>query len=156
MKNRDRGRPEGQGIIREMQYFQERLFFMLTARDIMSTGVQTVTLQTSVLALAQLLSQRHIGGALVLSDDGAVIGMVTGTDLLSKTGATAGDIMTARVMCVAEDTPVPEVARLLGRLKIHRVPVMRGAALIGMVSQGDIVRAMAYAEHPEAILGQEA
>jgi CBS domain-containing protein len=130
---------------------------MLKARDIMSTGVQTVTVQTPVLSLAQLLSSHHIGGVLVLSDDGAVIGMVTGADLLSKTGATVGDIMTARVTSVAEDTPVPEIARLLGQLKIHRVPVMRGAALIGIVSQGDIVRAFARAEHPETILlGREA
>lgn len=128
---------------------------MLTARDIMSTRVQTVTARTSVLALAQLLSARHISGAPVVSDDGAVIGVATEADLLSKTGATVGDIMTAGVARVAEDTPVQEIARLLRRLKIHRVPVMRGERLIGIVSQGDIVRAIAHADHPEAIVGSE-
>lgn len=128
---------------------------MLTARDIMSTKVQTVTARTSVLALAQLFSTRHISGAPVVSDDGAVIGVATEADLLSKTGATVGEIMTARVTRVAEDTPVQEIARLLGRLRIHRVPVMRGERLIGVVSQGDIVRAIAHADHPEALIGSE-
>ena len=128
---------------------------MLTARDIMSVGVQTVRAQTSVLDLAHLLSERHISGAPVLSDDGVVIGVATGADILSKSGATVGEIMTASVTSVAEDMPVPEIARLLGQLKINRVPVMRGTALIGIVSQGDIMRALASAEHPEAILGSE-
>jgi CBS domain-containing protein len=108
-----------------------------------------------VLALAQLLSARHISGAPVVSDDGAVIGVATEADLLSKTGATVGDIMTARVTRVAEDTPVQEIVRLLRRLKIHRVPVMRGERLIGIVSQGDIVRAIARADHPETLIGSD-
>ncbi|HLV98101.1 MAG TPA: CBS domain-containing protein [Ktedonobacterales bacterium] len=128
---------------------------MLTARDIMSTQVQTVTAHTSIHDLAQLLSERHISGAPVLSDDGALIGVATGADILRKTGTTVGDIMTASVASVAEDMPVPEIARLLGRLGINRVPVMRGAAVIGIVSQGDIVRAIAYTDHPEAIIGRE-
>ncbi len=129
---------------------------MLTARDIMNTEVQTVTARTSILDLAQLLAERHISGALVLSDDGALIGVATGADILSRTGATVGDIMTARVTRVAEDIPVAEVARLLHRLGINRVPVMRGDALLGVVSQGDIVRAIAHADHPEAIIGRDA
>jgi len=125
---------------------------MLTASDIMSTPVQTVTAQTPVRDLAQFLSSRHISGAPVLSDDGAVIGIVTGADLLSKPGATAGEIMTPRVMSVAEDTPVQEIAHLLGRLKITRVPVMRDQSLVGIVSRGDIVRAIAHAEQPGNVI----
>ncbi|HEY7347082.1 MAG TPA: CBS domain-containing protein [Ktedonobacterales bacterium] len=128
---------------------------MLTARDIMSTAVLTVTVQTSVFDLAQLLSLRHISGAPVVSDDGAVIGVATRADLLSKTGATVGEIMTGKVTSVAEDTPVQEIARLLGRLKINRVPVMRGESLVGIVSQGDIVRAIAYTDHPELVIGTQ-
>ena len=126
---------------------------MLLARDIMSTRVQTAAARMSVLDLAQLLASRHISGVPVVSDDGAVIGMATGLDLLSKTGATVGEIMTRRVASVTEETPVPEVVQLLGQLKIHRVPVMRGGALIGIISQGDIVRAIAHADHREAVIG---
>lgn len=129
---------------------------MLIARDIMSTQVQTVAARMPVLDFAQLLSSRHISGVPVVSDDGALIGMATGMDLLSKRGATVGEIMTRGVTSVTEDTPVPEIARMLGRLRIHRVPVLRGAALIGIISQSDIVRAIARAEHPEMLIGKEA
>ena len=115
---------------------------MLTARDIMSTTLHTVTVQTTLYDLANLLSARHISGAPVLSDDGAVIGIVTEADLISKTGATVGDIMTKTVSSVTEDTPLREIAQLLSERDVKRVPVMRGEKLVGMVSRGDIVRAM--------------
>ncbi len=115
---------------------------MLTAREIMSTTLHTVTVQTTVYDLANLLATRHISGAPVLSDDGVMIGIVTEADLLSKTGATVGDIMTKGVSSVTEDTPMREIAQLLSEKDIKRVPVMRGEKLVGMVSRGDIVRAM--------------
>jgi CBS domain-containing protein len=124
---------------------------MLTARDIMSTTLHTVTVQTTLYDLASLLSTRRISGAPVLSDDGVVIGIVTEADLLSKTGATVGDIMTRSVSSVTEDAPLREIARLLSEKDIKRVPVMRGEKLVGMVSRGDIVRAMLRQdEQPEA------
>ncbi len=128
---------------------------MLTARELMTTPVLTVTARTPIRDFAQLLVTHHISGVPVLSDDGAMIGMVTEADLLSKTGATVGEIMTPKVVSVVEDTPVQEIARLLGHLQIRRVPVMRGKELVGIVSRGDIVRAVARAAQPGAVLGIE-
>ncbi len=128
---------------------------MLIARDIMSAPVQTVTAHTSVHDLAMLLSSKRISGVPVLSDDGAVIGIATDADLLGRPGVTAGEIMTPSVVSVSEDTPVQEIAHLLGKLRITGVPVMRGQALVGMVSRGDIVRAIAHAELPESVIGVE-
>jgi predicted transcriptional regulator len=115
---------------------------MLTARDIMSTTLHTVTVQTTLYDLASLLSSKHVSGAPVLSDDGGVIGIVTEADLISKTGATVGDIMTRSVSSVTEDTPLREIVQLLSEKDVKRVPVMRGEKLVGVVSRGDIVRAM--------------
>lgn len=126
---------------------------MLRARDIMSMSVQTVTRRTLVHDFAQLLADRQVNGALVITDDGAVIGMATEADLLTKTGPTVGDIMTPGIISVREETPVYEIAQLLGRLQIRQTPVMRGARFVGMVSRGDIVRAIARAAQPEAVLG---
>ena len=126
---------------------------MLRARDIMSISVQTITPRTLVHDFAQLLAHHHINGALVVTDDGAVMGIATEGDLLAKTGATVGEIMTPGVISVREETPVSEVAQLLGRLQIRQAPVMRGLRLVGMVNRGDIVRAIAYAAQPEAVLG---
>ena len=126
---------------------------MLRARDIMSMSVPTVTRRTPVHDFAQLLADRHLNGALVISDDGAVIGMATAADLLTRTGPTVGDIMTPGIISVREETPVSEIAQLLGRFQIRQTPVMRGGRLVGMVGRGDIVRAIARAAQPEAVLG---
>ena len=126
---------------------------MLRARDIMSLSVQTVAPRTLVHDFARLLADRHINGALVVADDGAVIGMATEADLLSKTGSTVREIMTPGIVSVQEETPVYEIAQLLGRLQIRQAPVMRGPRFVGMVGRGDIVRAIARAAEPEAVLG---
>ena len=126
---------------------------MLKARDIMSMSVQTVTRRTLVHDFARLLADRHINGALVVTDDGAVIGIATEADLLTKRGSMVGEIMTSGIISAREETPVHEIAQLLGRLQIRQAPVMRGPRLIGMVSRGDIVRAIARAAQPEAVLG---
>lgn len=126
---------------------------MLRAHDIMSLSVQTIAPRTPVHDFARLLADRHINGALVVADDGAVIGMATEADLLSKTGSTVREIMTPGIISVQEETPVHEIAQLLGRLQIRQTPVMRGPRFVGMVGRGDIVRAIARAAEPEAVLG---
>jgi hypothetical protein len=52
------------------------------------------------------------------------------------------DVMTKPVICVEEDTPLSEVARLMLDTGIKRVPVRRGQSVVGMVSRIDLVRAM--------------
>ena len=52
------------------------------------------------------------------------------------------DVMTKPVVCVEEDTPLSDVARLMLDTAIKRVPVRRGRAVVGVVSRIDLVRAM--------------
>ncbi len=55
---------------------------MLTARDIMTKEVVTVTPQTGVCELAALLLARNISGAPVVDEAGKVLGVVTESDLV--------------------------------------------------------------------------
>lgn len=52
-------------------------------------------------------------------------------------------IMVAEPVCVAPDTPVAEVARLLVAKHMHRVLVTEGGRLIGLISSLDVVRLVA-------------
>ncbi len=53
----------------------------------------------------------------------------------------ARDVMTANVVTVAPDTPVADIARLLLEKRISGVPVVdAGGRLVGIVSEGDLVR----------------
>jgi CBS-domain-containing membrane protein len=57
---------------------------MLTAKDIMTREVITVGPRTTVEELARLLMEHHISGAPVVDDTGAVVGIVTENDLISR------------------------------------------------------------------------
>lgn len=54
------------------------------------------------------------------------------------TGLTVGDLMTSPVISVDENTAIAEVASLMVRRKINRVPVLRDGRLVGIVSRADI------------------
>lgn len=56
---------------------------------------------------------------------------------------TARDVMAAPVVRVTEDTDAGEIARLLQSYRIKRVPVVRDGQVVGIVSRGDLLRAMA-------------
>jgi CBS domain-containing protein len=56
---------------------------------------------------------------------------------------TVRDVMSEKVVSVAEDTPLAEIANLLERRRIKRVPVMRDEKLIGIVSRSNLIRALA-------------
>lgn len=57
---------------------------MLKAKDIMTKQVITVTLDTTVVELASLLSSNNIGGAPVIDGAGNLLGVVTESDLIDQ------------------------------------------------------------------------
>ncbi|WP_435099456.1 CBS domain-containing protein [Arhodomonas sp. AD133] len=61
-------------------------------------------------------------------------------------GRRADDVMTRDVVSVDEDTPLIEVARLLEKHHIKRVPVTRSGQLVGIVSRANLVQALAAVE----------
>lgn len=58
---------------------------MLTAKDIMSAEVVTVKLETPISEVASLFHDKGIGGAPVVDDDGALVGIITESDLIDQT-----------------------------------------------------------------------
>jgi CBS domain-containing protein len=118
----------------------------MIASDIMTQKVYTIHPEASAQEAAQLLSQHRISGLPVVNTENKIIGMVTEADIISKVhrdGLHVSDIMSHEVISVVEDTPVGEIASLLTERKIKRVPVVHGDKLIGIVSRGDIVHAVA-------------
>ncbi len=112
----------------------------MKAREIMTRNVITVTEDTPVLDVANILAERRISAVPVNGSDGAIVGLVSDFDLLSREGGTARDVMTPGIISVSEDTDVEEVRFLLVERRLKRVPVLRGQQLVGIVSRGDIVR----------------
>ena len=143
----------------------------LQARDIMTRDVATVSASTSVHDLAKLMTERHISGLPVVDADNNLLGIVTEADLLHRVethtekksswwlklfsdsealarefskahGRTAGDIMTRNIVAVPENATIDVIADAFDAKRIKRVPVVRDKVLVGIVSRGDIVRAL--------------
>jgi CBS-domain-containing membrane protein len=146
----------------------------MQARDIMTSPAITVTPQTEVRKVAQLFLEKRISGAPVVDESGNLVGMVSEGDLLHRSEAGTGrrrswwltmfaskeelasqyarehgrhvaDIMTRRLVTVRPDTLVQEIAWLLERNGIKRVPVIENGKVIGLVSRANLIQAVASA-----------
>ncbi|WP_213958572.1 CBS domain-containing protein [Variovorax sp. dw_954] len=150
------------------------------AKDVMTSPVVTISLSTPVRDITELLRDRRIGGVPVVDAVDALVGIVSESDLLQRYeagqppaaarpwwcrmllrseaplryvrshGTRACDVMTHGAVSVREDTPLAEVASLFARRHIHRVPVMRGRRLVGIVASSDLVKALAESGQPAA------
>jgi CIC family chloride channel protein len=78
-----------------------------------------------------------------------VVGILTRTDMEPHRGhyewTAVRAAMTQHPACVAPDTPVAEVARMLVGGGFNAVPVIEGRNLVGLISRSDVLRVMADA-----------
>jgi CBS domain-containing protein len=95
----------------------------------------------------------------VVDGRGQVLGVLTTTDVLNAAAETAGseererlfdqttvqEIMTPRPLTITPDTEVKEAAQQMLYLEVHRLFVEDDGRLVGVISQSDIVRAVALA-----------
>jgi CBS domain-containing protein len=119
----------------------------MNAKEIMTRDIITVSPSMKVKDLAMTLIKNQISGAPVAGKDGKILGVVSEADIISKKGKDVRTIMSKKVISVSEDATVEEVAQLMTTHAIKRLPVMNGAAIVGIVSRADIVSAIAQGEH---------
>jgi CBS domain-containing protein len=118
----------------------------MIARDIMTRNVYTISPEASVQEVAQLLSRECISGAPVVDKDGKLLGIATQADIIwnvDRDGLHVADIMNPEIIAVDEKTPVGEIAMLMSKHNIKRVPVMCNGKMVGIISRADIVQAVA-------------
>ena len=116
---------------------------MIYARDIMTTGVLTITESTSVEAAARTMFEESLSGIPVVDEHDRLVGVVSEFDVLARGGRSVSDIMTRSVVTVGEDTDPETIAGLLIEQKIRRLPVVRDGQVVGIISRSDLVRLFA-------------
>jgi CBS domain-containing protein len=109
-------------------------------REVMTRNVVSVPVKTPVGEIAALLNQNHVPSAPVVDDDGHVLGMVSEVDLIRRPGATAGEVMSSRVISVTEDMELAEVKQLFVNQRLRSVPVLADGRLVGIVTRADLLR----------------
>jgi CBS domain-containing protein len=112
---------------------------MIPVKEVMTRNVITFREDSTLEEIAATLSSRRITGAPVVTAEGHVVGIISETDVFSKKGKTARDIMSPRVISVTEDTGIDEAARLLIGERIRRVPVVRDGKMVGLLSRSDVL-----------------
>ncbi|HTM07837.1 MAG TPA: CBS domain-containing protein [Verrucomicrobiae bacterium] len=115
----------------------------MTAKNIMTSEVVTVSASATVKQAACLLTREQISGAPVIDRQGRIVGILSEADIVAKHGARVKDIMSKIVSSVDEETSIEEMASLMTAEKISRLPVLRGKKLVGIVSRADLVAAVA-------------
>jgi CBS-domain-containing membrane protein len=137
----------------------------MNAADIMTRDVVTVTPETDLATVAQLLLEHDISALPVVDEQRRVVGIVSEGDLLGRPSETStrgfwlrlfrseaaleelatarhlkvADVMTRRVVTVTDQTPIEVVASLMHRRKLKRVPVLHDGQLVGIISRVDVI-----------------
>jgi IMP dehydrogenase len=82
-------------------------------------------------------------------EKGKIVGIVSQSDILQKLkdGSVAGmvvkDVMVEDVITAAPAESVVAVAKLMIENKINRVPIVESDRVVGIVTRGDIIKAVA-------------
>ncbi len=145
---------------------------MMRAIDVMVRDVITVHPDTDVAEAIKLLSEHDVSALPVVDSKGHLIGIISEADLIHRveigtekhrpwwleavTGAAAlaedfakshgkkvDELMTTDVVSATEDMPLSEIATLLERKRIKRVPIVRNGKLVGVVSRSNLIQALA-------------
>ena len=123
----------------------------MKASNIMTTGVITAGLSTSVGDIVRSLLANGISAVPVLDEYGALVGIVSEADLihleasdfLKSHGVKAADVMTKPVIVANPEMPLNELVSLFDKHRIKRVPIVDHGKIVGIVSRANILQALA-------------
>lgn len=130
---------------------------MLRVADLMHTDLRTLSPDATVSEAIVRLADAHVTGLPVVDHRGRLLGVLSTTDIVEAeaeaddaTARTAvleqtfvKDLMTPRTITVRPDETVQEAARQMLYADVKRLFVDDGEQLIGVISQTDIVTAVA-------------
>lgn len=137
---------------------------MNTVKDILAEkGKQVWTIEPKTTLLETLKTLRSHGvGALLVVEAGEVKGIISERDfayrIAEKNSCPLEEYveswMTKEVIAVTSDTSINECMQLMSREHIRHLPVVDGGKLEGIISIGDVVRAVISGQQ-STILGLE-
>lgn len=121
-----------------------------TVRDILQTKggeVWTTQPNSTVYEAIRLMGEKNVG-ALVVVEDGVVVGLLSERDYSRKVvlqGRTSRDtlveqILTRHAITVRRKDSIEKCMQIMTDQRIRHLPVVDDAGLVGLISIGDLVR----------------
>ena len=144
----------------------------MKAMDVMVHDVATVNPEDDIADVIKLLAEHDISALPVVDDDGHVVGVISEADLIHREeigtgkhrpwwlealtpastlanefakshGRRVSELMSTDVVSASEDTPLGQIATLLEKHRIKRIPILRDGRLVGIVSRANLIQALA-------------
>ena len=145
----------------------------MLARDLMSASVIAVCPQANIGEAASLMLENNVSCLPVLDEQGQLVGMLTHTDfglhpqfrplvnnIYSLFGSSTSpkhiqevsqkvssklvkDVMHHPVTTINDDAPIAEVMQLMLDHNIHRLPIVEGGKLVGIITRHDFLKLIA-------------
>ncbi len=140
----------------------------MLVKDVMSTSLRTVTPQTTLMEVSSLMCLYRYSGLPVV-ENGKLTGFIAEKDVLNRLfpsleefmegtannklddmqsqykellGLKVADLMTHNVITVLPNLHALRAAAVMVRNRFRRIPVAEGDKLVGMLSLGDIHKAV--------------
>ncbi len=144
----------------------------MRAHQIMTKPVTTIEPDATIVEAANVMLRQHISGLPVVDAAGTLVGIVSQGDFLRRSeigtgrrrgrwlkflvgsgrsatefvhehGRKISEVMSPSPVTVTEDTPLEDIADLMEKRNIKRLPVVRGGKLVGIVTRTNLLQAVA-------------
>jgi CBS domain-containing protein len=149
----------------------------MLVKDIMSSSVRSVKPESKLVEVSSLMCLYRYSGLPVL-ENGRLVGIIAEKDVLHRLfpsledlmdgmatidldkmlgqykdvmSLKVRDVMTKNPITVSPDMHVLRAATVMVRHKFRRIPVARGDTLVGMLSLGDVHKAIFHANISDAL-----
>jgi CBS domain-containing protein len=151
----------------------------MKARDVMVRNVFTIGPDEDVARAAKMLVDHDISALPVVDEERRILGILSEADLLRREelgtekvrrgwleavtpstllatdysrshGRKVRELMSETVVTARGETPLSEIAALLERKRIKRIPIVEDGKLVGIVSRANLIQALASAAVPAA------
>lgn len=138
---------------------------MDTVKDMLESkgrDVFSVRPSASVFEALELMADKHLGAVLVVDESGKLAGIFSERDYARKLElrgksartTTVRDVMTSEMLGVEPSTTIRECMALMTARRIRHLPVLDKGALVGIISIGDVVKAIITEQ--ELMISQQA
>jgi CBS domain-containing protein len=126
---------------------------MRTVRDVMSGDIEVLRATESAADAASFLAAHDLESIPLCQSDGSLAGIVSARDILAKVVAKGLDAREVPLSELAEpgdvlsldiDVPVEEAVTMMCRHHRARLPVVEGDRVVGLVTQRDVARCIAF------------
>jgi CBS domain-containing protein len=114
-------------------------------QDIMTTEVRTVGINEDICTVAEIMKDNNVGVIPVVDEQNYCIGLVTDRDIVIRgladrksASLRVKDVLSNKIISIKPDTDIKEVADLMAKEQIRRLPVLKDGKLVGIVSMADL------------------